>query len=341
MMGTRPGGRTLSNEADLLIDLALAKAGGRILEASDERLGPATRLLERDGARPRDRKERRYDGWATRRRRDTGHDWVILRLGIPGIPRVVRLDTTHITGDAPAAFSLEAAYMTGDPSMVDLVRSRDKWVEIVPRSTVRPDEAAAVPVVKEIPATHVRLIIYPDGGVARFRCLGDPLPPVDLIGKAGVDLAAISSGARVVACSDRHFQSPNRMLLDGDGRYPGDGWETRRRREPGHEWAIIRLAGRGTLERIVIDLRGFGGTTAAGYSIEGIDAPGVHPDDIVIGEWPAVLPETALAEDRRHEITDLEAAGPFTHLRLGLHPDGGVTRFRALGTAERPWIGID
>ncbi len=327
----------MSNETALLIDLASAKAGGRILESSDEGFGGAARLLERDPPKPRARKERRYDGWATRRRRDPGHDWVIVRLGIPGIPRIVEVDTTHITGDAPAACSLEAVYMPGEPGMVELLRSRDKWVEIVPRSPLRSDESAGIPVVAEAPATHLRLIIYPDGGVARMRCLGDPTPPDDLVDRDQVDLAAISSGARVVSCSDRHFDSPNRMLLGGDARYPGDGWETRRRRQPGHEWAIVRLAGRGVIERLVVDLRGFRGAAPAACSVAGIDAPGSHPDDIVLGEWTPVLPETPLTDDRRHEIGDLTDGGPFTHLRLGLHPDGGVARFRALGRAEAPW----
>lgn len=170
-----------------------------------------------------------------------------------------------------------------------------------------------------------------------MRCLGDPVPPDDLADRGQVDLAAITSGARVVACSDRHFDSPNRMLLGGDARYPGDGWETHRRRQPGHEWAIVRLAGRGIIDRLVIDLRGFRGAAPAACSVEGIDAPGSHPDDIVLAEWVPILPENPLADDRRHDIGELADTGPFTHLRLGLHPDGGVARFRVLGRAEAPW----
>jgi allantoicase len=128
------------------------------------------------------------------------------------------------------------------------------------------------------------------------------------------------------------------MLFAGEARYPGDGWETARRREPGNEWAIIRLAGRGTVKKLIVDLRGFGGTTPEGCSVDGIDAPGAHPDDLLLSEWSPILPQTALEGDRRHEVSEISEPGPYTHLRLGLHPDGGVARFRAIGKAEEPWV---
>ncbi|MBU1228034.1 MAG: allantoicase [Actinobacteria bacterium] len=318
---------------ELLIDLA---GGGRVLQASDEYLNPAERLLDpadpvADPGRPGPRGGW-LDGWETRRARPPGHEWAIIRLGQRGRIHHVVVDTTHVVASLPEACSLEAIDLPGDPNLVDLVRSRSLWHEIVPRHPVRGSGAHGFEV-EAVAATHLRLVIYPDGGIARLRVLGDPLPPDDLASRGAVDLASSGLGGRVIDVSDAGRSAPNSMLAAGDGKDHLDGWITRRRRTPGHEWAVVRLAGRGTIERIEIDTRRFPGDSPAEVAVMGIDAPGTERPDPQKADWRPLLTQTTVEPGARSRFDHLEDDRPVTHLRLDLHPDGAVARFRAFGPA--------
>lgn len=323
------------SDHSLLIDLAL---GGKVLEASDESLNPARRLIYprqpvADDGRNAER-GRWLDGWETRRQRNGGHDWVILRLGTPG--RLLRavIDARHVGPSLPEACSLEATHMPGDPGILDLVRSRGRWTEVVPRTVLPGVDVHHFAVADPVPATHVRLVIYPDGAVARLRCLGDPIPPPGLAGRAGVDLAALASGGRVIAASDHRTSSPNRMLQAGDAADHRDGWLTRRRREPGNEWAVIRLGSRGVVDRVVVDTRRYTGESPEAVTVECTDAAGASPDDLRSAAWKPLVPRSEIREEARNLFEGFPPTGPVTHLRLTLHPDGGIGRFRAYGNAE-------
>jgi allantoicase len=276
------------------------------------------------------------DGWETRRIRAPGHEWVIVRLGRRGILHRVAVDTSHVTVGLPEACSVEAIDLPGDPSVVDLVRNRSLWSEIVPRAPIRGSGVHLFDV-DPLPATHLRLVIYPDGGVARLRVSGDPLPPPDLAERGEVDLASIELGGRVVDASDRRTSAPNLMLAPGDSRGHDDAWMTRRRRRPGHEWAVIRLAGRGTIGRITVDTRRFPGDSPQEVAVQAVDAPGSDVSALPGADWVPLLPATPVEADSRNRFDGLEEVGPVTHLRLDLHPDGAVARFRAEGTAEAGW----
>lgn len=318
---------------ELLIDLA---RDGRVLQASDEYLNPAERLL--DAAEPvadpgrSGGKGAWLDGWETRRVRPAGHEWAIIRLGLRGILHHVVIDTTHVTTSLPAACSVEAIDLPGDPNLVELMRNRSLWTEVVPRADVRGSGRHGFDV-DEVAASHLRLVIYPDGGVARIRALGDPLPPPDLADRGEVDLAAIEHGGRVIDASDILTSSPNLMLGPGDARDHTDGWVTRRHRGSGHEWAIVRLASRGTVERMTIDTRRFPGDSPEAIAVMAIDSAGASPAGPTDADWIPLLPHTPVEADTRNRFDDLEEIGPVTHLRLDLHPDGAVARFRAHGTA--------
>jgi allantoicase len=313
----------------LLIDLA---RGGRVLQASDEYLNPAERLL--DPADPIADPDRRgshgawLDGWETRRIRPPGHEWAIVRLGRPGTIHRVVVDTSHVTLSLPIAWSVEAVDLPGDPGLVDLLRNRSRWREIVQRSEVRGSGRHGVDV-EAVAATHLRLVIYPDGGVARLRVYGDPRPPADLAGRGAVDLASLDLGARVVSASDAAASPPNRMLEPGGPADHRDGWITRRRRRPGNEWAIIRLAGPGTLDRVEVDTRRFPGDAPERVAVMAIEAAATpRPDD---PGWRTLVEPSEVRPDavERFEIED---DTPATHLRLDLLPDGAVARFRAIGS---------
>lgn len=322
---------------DLLIDLA---RDGKVLEASDEYLNPAERLLEpadpvADPARSGPRGAW-LDGWETRRVRDPGHEWAIVRLGRRGIVHRVVVDTSHVSLSLPEACSVEGIDLPGDPGLVELLRNRSLWQELVPRSAVRgggPHDFSVDPQ----PATHLRLVVYPDGGVARLRVPGDPLPPPDLAERGTTDLASPAFGGRVIDASDTRTSQPNRMLAPGDSKDHRDAWITRRRRRPGHEWAVIRLAGRGVIERISVDTRGFPGDSPEQVAVRAVDAPGVGPEALAGAAWVTLLPPTPVEADSRNRFDELEETGPITHLRLELHPDGAVARFRADGTAGAGW----
>jgi allantoicase len=316
----------------LLLDLAAHGSGGRIVEASDETFSPASRLIDDDPPGPPQTGERRRDAWETRRRRgDPGHDWAIARLGMRGILHRVVVDTSHAGRDRPQACSLEAVDLPGARNIVELVRHR--WETIVPKTTLG-DGVTRFEVPAGPPVTHVRLVIFPDGAVARLRCLGDPVPPDRALGEL-VDLAAIGSGGRVVDCSDPGVTSPNRML-GAPGSAPR-GWVTGRRRAPGFEWAVVRLGGTAGIERIEVDTSGFEGEAPGTIAVQGILRPGADPAALRTAAWRPVVEDLPVQGDPRLTVRDLLDTGPFSHLRLDLHPDGGVRRFSAFGVAESPW----
>src|SRR6185369_14861184 len=141
--------------------------------------------------------------------------------------------------------------------------------------------------------THVRLNIFPDGGVARFRVFGRVQPdwdaPADLDDEARAhvalglrDLAAVKNGGRALACSDAFFGPMNNLLLPGRPADMGGGWETRRRRGPGHDWILVKLGARGTPAVIEVDTAHFKGNHPDRCTLDALDAPaGARPTELI------------------------------------------------------------
>ena len=337
------------------IDLACEEVGGAAILANDEFFAEKENLLR---ARPAEWREHAYtdqgkwmDGWETRRRREPGHDWGVVRLGLPGVIRAVVVDTAFFRGNFPAECSIEAAAVEGH---LDLAVSPE-WVVLLPRSPLKGDSrnefrftteagaGAGVAVAVAIDAavagrrfTHVRLNIFPDGGVARLRVLGDVAPDWARLGAHGglIDLAALENGGRSVLCSDMFFGARNNLIAPGRPRDMSSGWETRRRRGPGHDWNIVRLGEPGVLRRIELDTTHFRGNAPGRWSIEACDAgPSSslgHPD--TAADWRVLLPLCPAQPHTRHVYQDeLRLIGRVTHLRLNVFPDGGVARLRAFG----------
>lgn len=312
------------------IDLAARRLGGMVLEASDEFFASAGNLL--DPAPPvfdpdaYSERGKVMDGWETRRKRGEGHDWCVVRLGVPGVLSAVVVDTTHFRGNHPAAFALDGCISDGPPT------TATNWIPLVQRTPLAPNTPQRFPVERAWRVTHVRLVIHPDGGVARLRLLGRGL--VDLratLDPAGrLDLAAAVNGGRVIACSDAFFSAPGNLIQVGDGRDMSDGWETRRRRGPGHDWAVIELAAEGLVDRLEIDTTNFKGNHPDRCAVDALHAPGVAADGLPEDAWVELLPPTPLQPHLRHRFP-VAGAGPATHLRLRMIPDGGVARLRAFG----------
>ena len=336
-----------------LPDLASRALRGSVVAASDEFFAEKENLIRPAAAtfspHTFGHKGQLYDGWETRRRRgsarsrpaDGEHDWVIVRLGAPGVVHAVVVDTAHFTGNFPQACSVQACWADGYPDLAALDSAR--WVEIVGRSPLTGD----TPHVFEIPPrarrrySHVRLRIYPDGGVARLRVHGVVVPDPALLEGLTFDLAALENGADVVACSDRFYSSPRNAISPGLSRVMGEGWETRRRRAAGNEWLAVRFAGQGTVSLVEVDTSGYIGNSPgmaevrayAGGGPSARTAAATGPGDGGWDDpssWVPLLPRTALRPDTPHRFRVAPAACELA--RLDVLPDGGVARLRLYGS---------
>ncbi len=283
-----------------------------------------------------------YDGWETRRRRGPDgtlpdrsvRDWVIVRLGAPGVIRSIVVDTAFFSDNYPQACSAEACSLTGYPSAEEIVAGPvpGGWQQIVPRGLLTGDARHSFTVSSGRRFTHVRLNIFPDGGVARLHVHGEVVPDPALLEGITVDLAALENGADVVACSDKFYSSPRNVISPGLSRVTGEGWETRRRGKPGHEWLVVRLAGRGVIDLAEIDTSRYRGNQPEIASVQTMDADeGVTSGSLAADSgWRDLLPRVMLLPDTPHRFRIRSA--PATHVRLNIFPDGGVARLRLYGS---------
>ncbi len=330
-----------------LIDLASGALGGRALACTDDFFAPMHDLVKPEPPvfDPNAYTERGklMDGWESRRKRVPGHDWCVLGLGARGVIRAVDIDTSFFLGNHPPFASLEAACLAGDHAI-----ERAEWVEILPESPLRPGSQNLFAVRDPNPFTHVRLSIFPDGGVARLRVYGEVEPtwdapvldePTSTKVKHGErDLAAVLSGGKALACSDAFFGPMDNLLMPGRAVNMGGGWETRRKRMPGNDWILVRLGDAGTISVVEIDTNHFKGNYPDRAALRGIYAPGARVTELVDPrtEWTTIFGERKLEAHTRHfvEADAIEQAGPFTHVRLDIFPDGGVSRLRVWGHRE-------
>jgi allantoicase len=328
------------------IDLAAQRLGGRVLAANDEFFAPKENLLKAPYpvwiADKYTDVGKWMDGWETRRRRTPGYDWCIVKLGLPGVIRGVVVDTSHFKGNFPEHCELEACTVDGDPGVALLEDHATQWSTLLPKSSLVGDARNPFSLMPSTRATHLRLKIYPDGGVARLRVHGEVLPDWPALNRlAGeFDLAAVEHGGWVIVSSDMFFGSRNNLILPGRSTGMHDGWETRRRRGHGHDWCIVRLGATGKVSRVEVDTSHFKGNFPESCSLEVCAAPRDLIDPSALGAlpWKEILTRTKLQADSLHvyekELLDADEA---THARFHIYPDGGVARLRIFGTlAKRP-----
>lgn len=238
-----------------LPDLASRRLGGSVVAANDESFAERENLIKATeptfSAYTFGHKGQVMDGWESRRRREPGHDWAIVRLGIPGLVRGVIVDTAFFTGNYPPEVSVEGAAVEGYPNPAELAAAR--WQPLVSRSPAVGDTRNSYPVADGTWVTHVRLCQYPDGGVARLRVHGEPVPDPRYLAGGALDLAALENAGRINACSNMHYSSPTNLISPGLARVMGEGWETARRRDDGNDWVQIELAGPGQLRLVELD----------------------------------------------------------------------------------------
>lgn len=326
-----------------LIDLAAEKVGGAVLFANDDFFAPKDNLLK---ASEPIFIEGKYtdlgkwmDGWETRRRRTPGFDWCIIRLGLPGRIRGVIVDTSYFRGNYPEQCSLEAAVIDGHPEIDQLTGDSITWTEILPKSDLKGDSRNPFNVSSNQRATHLRLKIFPDGGVARLRVFGDVLPDWDKLKRVGneIDLVAVEQGGLVLACSDMFFGHRHNLIMPGRAINMSDGWETKRRRGPGHDWVVIKLGARGRIRRLEVDTAYFKGNFPESCSLEAIDSADAAIESLTdpSTSWKPVLPRIKLQAHTRHFLeNEVLDSGTASHVRFNIFPDGGVSRLRVYGTVE-------
>lgn len=315
------------------VNLADARLGAQAVAASDEFFAAKERMLNPEPAEfipgKYDANGKWMDGWESRRKRRPGHDWCVVRLARTGTVHGLDLDTSHFTGNYPPAASVEGCvHEAGEPD------ARSAWFTLLPPTDLQGNRHHYLAVPEPKPCSHLRVNLYPDGGLARLRAYAAPRFIAQADADGWVDLASALQGGVVVAANNQHFGLASRLLLPDRSTHMGDGWETRRRREPGNDWCIMRLGHPGQIESIEVDTAHFKGNFPDRCSLQGAFVPEATDASVVTQSmfWPVLLPEQPLHMDHRHTfLREIALRAPVTHVRFNIHPDGGVARLRLRG----------
>ncbi|MCJ1390379.1 Allantoicase [Xylographa bjoerkii] len=326
------------------IDLASISLTSRILAFSDEFFADASNLIN-----PRTPVHRPgvfvpsgawYDGWETRRHNPQPFDWVIIRLGVAsGRPKGVEINTAFFNGNEAPVISVDGCYETAEGAdSVVAEKGYNGWSEVLGKRPCGPSQRQAWKLEGQNDSiTHVRLRMWPDGGIARFRLYGEAVPVWPSDPTQEIELSAAVMGGVAESCSDQHFGGKENLLLPGRGIDMGDGWETKRSRSQGHtDWVIVKLGARGKVSRIVIDTAHFRGNFPQGVMVEAADFEGNNVVTHGDSAWSELLPVQKVGPDQEFEfgrnvLLKVEER-VFTHMKLTIIPDGGVKRFRVFGT---------
>jgi allantoicase len=321
-----------------LTDLAAERLGGKVLYATDDFFAEKENLIKPGrGIFIADKYTDRgkwMDGWESRRKRVLGHDWCIVQLATPGKIKGFDIDTNFFLGNHPPFASVEAVLLAGDISKTNWENDDIQWKEILPKSPLDPGSQNFYECEGNEVFSHIRLHIYPDGGVARFRVYGEVYKDWSKVSHEDeIDLAAAINGGKAIKCNDMFFSAMGNLIIPGRGINMGDGWETKRNRTPNNrDWVILKLAHHGSIDKIIVDTCHFKGNYPDACSIEGCfnnDDEAVINDQV---EWQPILPPQKLSADNEHEfISEVNNQTKISHVRLNIFPDGGVSRLRILG----------
>ncbi|MFN8673313.1 MAG: allantoicase [Candidatus Sericytochromatia bacterium] len=321
-----------------LVELAGEKVGGKALLASDEFFAEKENLLKSGrGIFIPDKYTENgkwMDGWESRRKRVPGYDWCILKLGITGFIKGVDIDTNHFLGNHPPYASIDACYLESEPKTDDLQNLN--WVEILPKSPLNPGSQNLFATNgSDKPYNYLRLNIFPDGGVARLKVYGNVYKDWDKFkSDEMIDLAGLVNGGRVILANDMFFGSKDNMINPNRAENMGDGWETKRKRIQTHpDWAIVKLAKAGSIKKVLVDTNHFKGNYPDHFWLEGCYEPNLADSELTNSsiEWTEILPKTKLSAHTEHFYDELKTDKTFTHVRINIFPDGGISRLRLFG----------
>ena len=322
-----------------LTDLAAERLGGKVLCATDDFFAEKENLiLPTRGIFITDKYTDRgkwMDGWESRRKRTPGHDWAVIQLATSGKITGFDIDTNFFLGNHPPHASIEAINLTNADGITDW--GNLAWKEILPKSHLDAGSQNFYECQSDEIYTHLRLHIYPDGGVARFRVYGEVFKNWDAVSTSQeIDLVAAINGGQAIACNDMFFSAMSNLIMPNRGANMGDGWETKRNRTPNNrDWVILKLAHKGTVEKIVVDTCHFKGNYPDSCSIEFCVSDN-DADVINNGNWQTLLSQQKLSADNEHEyVKEINTHPAITHVRLNIFPDGGISRLRLFGKISK------
>lgn len=323
-----------------LTDLAAERLGGKVCFSTDDFFAEKENLIKpgRGIFIPDKYTERGkwMDGWESRRKRTEGHDWCIIQLAVPGTISGVDIDTNHFLGNHPPFASIEAINLSNQPNQWEWQNDGFPWTEILGKSPLDPGSQNFYTIDSTKTWTHLKLHIYPDGGVARLKVYGEVKKDWSTHSDEQlVDLVAARNGGKAMACNDMFFSNMSNLIMPGRGKDMGDGWETKRNRTPNNrDWVMLQLAKVGRIKKVVVDTHHFKGNYPDQCSIEACRSDQAIPDDTV--HWTPLLPRIKLSAHREHLFEkEILSNEPFSHVRLNIFPDGGISRLRLLGWIEK------
>jgi len=320
------------------INLADARLGSVATFVTDDWFADVNRMLQpeapvwKDGVY--DDNGKWMDGWESRRKRFEGYDYAIVKLGVAGVIKGVDIDTAYFTGNYPPSASIDACFSPDKaPS------ESTQWETLLDAVSLNGDSHNLFPVDDSRPWTHIRLNIFPDGGVARLRLYGKPYRNWSASQEGlELDFASVLNGARSLACSDEHYGKMGNILNPGRGVNMGDGWETARRRTPGNDWVIVALAHPCDVTHILVDTHHFKGNYPDRCSVQAALVEGGTDDQIATRSlyWKELLPSQKLEMDREHHFkSEIQPLGKVSHIKLNIFPDGGISRLRIFGKLNK------
>lgn len=260
----------------------------------------------------------------------------MFRLGVAsGKVKGVEIDTAFFNGNHAPEVAVQGCFMSDDKDAEVTSKEFAGWETILSKQECGPSQRHGwlLPALTDKAYTHVRLQMFPDGGIARFRLYGEVLPVLPQDTSAVFDLAATVNGGVAVKCSDQHFGTKDNLLLPGRGVDMGDGWETKRSRGEHVDWTIIKLGTAGVIEKVVVDTAHFRGNfpqKVQVFAAPAADKAPEHEDAV----WTEILPPQKTGPDTEHEYSGdvLKQVGKaYGFVKLVIIPDGGVKRIRVFG----------
>ena len=269
------------------------------------------------------------DGWETRRKRNKGHDYLILQLGKPGKINKVDIDTSYFNGNQPSKVSLEACFNKNK-----IPNKNTKWIKILNKKSTKPNSHHFFSIKNKSTFTHVKLNIFPDGGVARLRIYGT-MKVKKKFGKKIINLTSILNGAVPIACNNEHFGRAENILAPGTGKNMGDGWETRRSRGKNFDWLILKCATQGKISKIQIDTHHFKGNYPDKCSLQAAYVNNKASSNAIINsskKWKFLLNKVKLQAHKKHNFENkLMKNKKVNYIKINIFPDGGISRIRVFG----------
>jgi len=319
------------NNINNFVNLASPKLGTKVMSFSDDFFGKVSRMLNDKAPQfiedKYDNHGKWMDGWESKRRRDGGHDWAIIKLGSPGKVYEIEIDTSFFTGNYPPFASIQGLYSEKKPD------HNDDWKIILKKQKLQGDKVHNFKV-NSTKVNYIRFQIFPDGGIARLRLLGHVEIDLEKFKNKKTELSSLNLGGKIIAYNNAHYGDVSALLTSGRGKTMGDGWETRRRREPGNDWIIIKLAKSGIIEEIEIDTAHFKGNFPDKASISAAFFDEKEKVSSIIKQnknWKEILPPTKLKADKIHRFKKIIRTDEVNYVKLNIFPDGGVSRFRVFG----------